>query len=168
MVAFLNQIFKNVNREKFKKYSPFLSLFADLILFYYIQSVMLPRFMQREKIIPMLERFNPYVRELPSYEIDNLMGMLQTNFTLTFTIILAFNAIMYALAGRGHKTGIKFLYGYVFSTCLLSAVELVGSVFTDKIPFSWGTLITMVLYLYVYLGMRHFKIKQDIKKSPGR
>ena len=168
MKAFLNQIFQNVNPKIFAKYSPFTSLFADCILLYYIKTKMLPRLFQREQIYALLERTNPEVRYLSMQEFESLVEILQSSFILSFTVIIAFNAIMYALAGRGKPFAVKFLYGYTFSTCLLSALELIGSVFSQRIPFSWATLITMFLYLYVYLGMRYFKILPKTKKNRAR
>lgn len=168
MKAFLKQIFKDTNEKQFSKYSPYLSLFADIILIYYIKVVMLPRFMQKEKIYALLVKSNPQVQYLSVEEFDNLIAIFQSTFMLTFTIIIAFNALMYVLAARGKRMGIKFVYGYTFSTFILSAVELIASIFVLSVPFSWGTLITMFLYLYVYLGMRHFKTMQKLKKSSAR
>ena len=164
MTAFLNQIFQSIGKEKFAKYSPFVSLFADVILLYYIKTVMLPRMFQADHILPLLMRTSPEIQYLSARDLASFLELMQSTFILTFTIFLAFNAIMYTLAGRGKKIGVKFLYGYTLSTSLLSGIELGGSIITKSIPFSWTTLITMFLYLFVYLGMKYFKINKRMRK----
>lgn len=157
MEGFLNQIFKKEQEEVFAKAAPFVSLLADLILLYYIKTSMLPRmFGNKAALFNSLVKMNPAIRYLAKSEFDSMIELMQSTFILVFTLIIGFNAVMYVLASRKKKWGIKFVYGYTFSTSLLSILELAGSVVLPY-PFSWATLITTFLYLYVYLGMKHFK-----------
>lgn len=156
MQQLLKRIFQNTSPVKFKKFSPFLSLFADIILVQYISNQLIARLLNKEQLMPALIALNPQIQNLSPYELDNLVQLMGNTMSFLFLVILGFNTIMYILAAREKKIGIKFTYGYTLSAALLSIVELIGSMISP-LPFSWATFFTFFMYGYVYLGMRYFK-----------
>lgn len=156
MLSFLNDIFKKTDADKFRTYSPFGSLLADVILIFYINQNMLPRMMSRDRLFKSMSLINPQIQYLTVEEFDNIVQILTQTMSFTFLILLGFNTVMYILASRGVKLGVKFLYGYTLSAALLSVLELVGTI-TTSYPFSWATFFTFFIYFYVYWGMKYFK-----------
>jgi hypothetical protein len=158
MFKFLNDNFEKTDAKKFRIYSPFASLFADVILLIYINQNMLPRMLSKDKLYRSMSLINPQIKYLSSAEFDNIVQILTSTMSFTFLLFLGFNTVMYILAARKVKIGTKFLYGYTLSAALLSVLELVGTL-TTSYPFSWATFFTFFIYFYIYSGLKYFKKK---------
>lgn len=159
MISFLNGIFRKTDTVKFHKFAPFVSLLADVILIFYINRVMIPRLLDRDVFFATMVKINPDIRFLPESEILYVKAIMESTLSFAFLAILVFNTVAYFLASRQFNWAVKFVYGYTLSAAALSILELIGTLFAPY-PLSWATALTMLMYFYVYWGMRYFKQNQ--------
>ena len=157
-------ILDKIGRDKFLVIAPFTSLFADIILIYYATSVLLPMMFSREYIMKYIKMIHGPQAHLPFDALQVMLGVTKTGTSILLFGFFLFNCVIAYNVYKKSPNSIKYLLGYTGSTAFISIFELFGFYYNMN-KFNYYTFITMILYGFVFFGLRYFKEKPVIE--PG-
>lgn len=160
MINYLNDYFATLKYSTFKKYASIVSFFSDLIILFYLNNILISKYLNKSFLynIFLIQGIN--LNSLPQHELENYLSMMRNNVSLIFWIILIYNSIIYLCNIKGYHWAEKYVRGYVLTGSLLSVIEIVLTLaFSNSINFY--TLFSALGYTWVYLGFRHFKEKVE-------
>lgn len=161
MIDKLNSIFKKIEQKKFYFYAPILCFLTDIALIFYISNNILPRLVNTRMIKAVLLARGTSINQLSPDSISFLIQMISTSMRGALGIILIINFIIFMLALKKFKFGLKYISGYCLSAAILSIIEITGYIISGE-GFSLITFVTMISYFLIYWGYRYFsKMKEE-------
>lgn len=161
MFSFLNNKLDILGSNNFKILGPFTSFLSDIVLIIYINQVLLSRLISDQLIFKMAEfQSIPFSQLTPDY-INMVKNALTTSLSFAFVCILIYNLIIYGCAMKDYTWAKKYVKGYAFSAVFLSFFELVGVFYQTK-SINLITVITTLLYFFVFYGYKYFMKKEEL------
>jgi hypothetical protein len=150
-------MFKKLSKTKFKLLAFAISALGDLMFIIFIRSVVF----QRENLQIFLNQYTPsglkeQMSNLSFVDQEQMLKMMTINLDILIVLWLVMSAISYILFFKERKFGINYIKnGTALFGIMFSAVTVY-----EALPFSkaWALafLLLTPLYIFVYLGMRHF------------
>ncbi len=159
MISFLNDKFKKQGKSQFIKNAALLCLIADALNLFYIQFFWFQYRFTEGFLRSVLSINGVNTTNLSSQDVLNYKYLLTGSLSNVLVGFIFVHAIIYFLFYKRKKWTAKYIGGYTLSAVLLTLLELV--VFRGDIN-AWSLFLisSAVIYAYIFLGIKYFKIQE--------
>ena len=162
MKEFLNAKFDNIGAKDFKLLGPLASLVADIILVFYVNTILLKKIFTPQVLRVAISRSQSIAPDQISADYINMayQGMVSSLGFAMWAIVFC-NFIIYLFCLSKMTWARTYIKGYASSAVALSILEL--SVYLIKLhQINFYTLGTMTLYFFTAYGYYHFRKTEEL------
>lgn len=159
MIAFLNNKYKKLGSGTFLIQASILGFLSDVSAVLYLEWFGLNKYISKDLLGLSFALHGVNINSMPPEQIENYKKLLISSMGTTFTMFLAFHAIVYYMLFKNKLWAKKYLFGYTLTTFLLGFLECFFVI--PKNP-TWGLSLLLIscFYCYIHMGIRYFK-KQE-------
>lgn len=156
MISFLNDKFKQVGKKNFLLKASVLCLISDIGNILYLNMF----WFKKKLTIPFLANImsiqgvNLY--QFPQADILAIKMMLVGAFSTMFYIFLIYHCFVYFKMAKDKKWAKKYVHGYALTGAILTLLEI-PSLFSASFFWAIIMIMTTIIYIYSFLGIRYFK-----------
>lgn len=160
MMNFLNTKFQNIGKDSFIKLAALACLIADLLNIFYIQYYWFENRFSLEFIRNVFRLQGFDVRHLSNNTIEQYKYVLISSVSNVLIVFLGVHALIYFLFIKQKNWTKKYIGGYCLSAVILTGVELLLLI-GEFSPWQSLLIISALIYLFVFKGIKFFKIQEQ-------
>lgn len=158
MLNNLNAKFNQLGKVKFLTFAALLSFLCDAINIVYMLVSYLPMAINEKMLSTAMMSQGSPMTTLSITEIAEIRQLLVQTFAMIFIVVLVIHSFIYFLLARDNRWSKNYVAGYSIIGAVMTLFMLPSMVFQLD-HYIWALVMfgTTFIYLFVYLGLRHWK-----------
>lgn len=155
-MALLDNYYKTLGKKKFLSLAALLMFVSDVMNISYINMFFLPEKITLNYLLNFYSLMGANPEMLHPLYLRELRQVLMNSFSFLFLGFLVYHILVYFKLARDSKWAKKYVFGYALTGAALTLFELPGLA-QDHLGWFVAMLATTLIYIYSFLGLRHFK-----------
>lgn len=152
----MNNKFKALGKKKFLIQGAILCLLSDIGNILYVNLYWFPKKLSLQFLTNILSLQGVNAYQIPRSDLLAYRDLLIDAFGIMFFGFLIYHLLVYFLFFKNKLWAKKYVYGYALTGAVLTIFEL-PSLFKDNFLWALVMLITTIIYIFTFMGIKYFK-----------
>lgn len=155
-MKFLNEYYTKSGKTKFLSQAAILAFISDVVNICYINFYFLPQKVTLNSLMKTYSLMGADPRMFHPTYLQELRQVMINSVSFIFIGFLFYHILVYFKLSRDSRWAKKYMSFYAITGAILTASELPGLA-REHIGWALVTFATMLIYIFVFLGLRFFK-----------